>query len=126
MKLKVLATATAIAVVAGAAIMMAQAGPNPNPPAVPNTVDGHVPAGKAAAGTMWTGTFSRLCIPPPGAVFAPPPSPNPPAAAAGNPAPPPARDTWYQEPAKVGDNFYWLGDVAHHSWALVGNQGIII
>ena len=38
----------------------------------------------------------------------------------------PARETWYAEPAKVADNFYFLGTKIHSAWALVGSQGIII
>jgi metallo-beta-lactamase class B len=42
------------------------------------------------------------------------------------PAGPPAKDTWYGEPAKVADNFYFLGTKIHSAWALVGSEGIII
>ena len=42
------------------------------------------------------------------------------------PAGPPAKDTWYAEPAKVADNFYFLGTRIHSAWALVGSDGIII
>jgi hypothetical protein len=65
----------------------------------PPTVDGYITAAKVAAGTDWAGTFVRMCIPPP--------------PGAGGPPPPsrtnPARETWYAEPAKVADNFYFLG-----------------
>jgi metallo-beta-lactamase class B len=87
----------------------------------PTTVDGLVSAAKASAGTDWTGTLARLCIPPP------PARPRP--AAAGAPATPrrdPPREAWYAEPAKVGDNFYFLGTKVHHSWALAGSDGIIV
>src|SRR5690349_201237 len=82
----------------------------------PPSVDALVSSAKAAAGTDWQGTFTRLCIPPPparsvggdgGAARALPP-----------------RETWHVEPAKVGDNFYFVGEKAHHSWALVGSDGI--
>jgi metallo-beta-lactamase class B len=71
---------------------------------------------KAAAGTEWAGTFLRLCIPPP----AGPPGPQ----AANRETP--ARETWYAEPARVADNFYFIGTKVHSAWALVGNQGIIV
>ena len=75
---------------------------------------------KLAAGLDWAGTFLRLCIPPP-------PAPQPAGAAlAGAPRRPPARETWYAEPAKVADNFYFLGTRIHNSWAITGSQGIII
>jgi metallo-beta-lactamase class B len=82
----------------------------------PPTVDGYLAAAKVAAGTDWAGTLVRMCIPPP--------------PGAGGPAQPsrtiPARETWYAEPAKVADNFYFLGTKIHSAWALVGSQGIII
>src|SRR5437868_6186474 len=80
------------------------------------TIDSYVSTAKAAAGTEWAGTFLRLCIPPPAAAAGPP---------AGNRATP-ARETWYAEPAKVADNFYFIGTRIHSAWALVGNQGIIV
>ena len=49
---------------------------------------------------------------------------------AGGPPPPrrtiPARETWYAEPAKVADNFYFLGTKIHSAWAIVGSQGVVI
>ncbi len=39
---------------------------------------------------------------------------------------PPPRETWHVEPAKVADNLYFLGEKAHHSWAIVGSEGIIL
>ena len=80
------------------------------------TVDSYLAAAKVAAGTDWSGTFLRLCIPPPPAAPAP--------AAAERRIP--ARETWYAEPAKVADNLYFLGTKIHSAWALVGSQGIII
>jgi metallo-beta-lactamase class B len=94
------------------------------PPATPVTVDGLVGAAKNAAGLEWSGTFLRLCIPPP-----PAPArgergtaPATPAARGGTPA----KDTWYAEPAKVADNLYFLGTKVHSAWAIVGSDGIII
>jgi metallo-beta-lactamase class B len=94
------------------------------------TIDGLVSAAKASAGTEWTGTLARLCIPP-----APPANASgrgaagrgaAPAAAAAEPRRDPPREQWYAEPAKVGDNFYFLGTKVHHSWALTGRDGIIV
>ena len=114
-----LSLAMTLAVVAGVAIVSGQS--------TPTTVDGLVSAAKVAAGTDWPGTFTRLCIPPPGG----------PARGAGrggggagrgaNAAPqPPPRERWHAEPAKVADNLYFVGEKEHHSWALVGSQGIIV
>ena len=88
----------------------------------PTTVDGLVSAAKRSAGTDWAGTFLRLCIAPP------PAAGRGRGAAAPNAAPPaaPARNTWYAEPAKVADNFYFLGTKIHNAWALVGSEGIIV
>ena len=88
----------------------------------PTTVDGLVSAAKRSAGTDWAGTFLRLCIAPP------PAAGRGRGAAAPNAAPPapPARNTWYAEPAKVADNFYFLGTRIHNAWALVGSEGIIV
>ena len=84
------------------------------------SVDGLVSAAKEAAGLEWSGTFLRLCVVPPPA--------TPGAAAAANAAPPgpPAKERWYAEPAKVADNFYFLGTRVHNAWAIVGSEGIII
>jgi len=82
----------------------------------PPTVDGYITAAKVAAGTDWAGTFLRMCIPPPPGTGGPPPPSRT----------TPARETWYAEPAKVADNFYFVGTKIHSAWALVGNQGIII
>ena len=112
MNLRAFVVATALAVMTAAAIASAQT--------LPTTVDGLLSAAKNAAGLEWPGTFLRLCIPPP------PAAPRP--AGAANPAPagPPAKSAWYAEPAKVADNFYFLGTKIHNSWALVGSDGIIV
>lgn len=109
MKLDVPRVALTLAVLSG--IGLAQTPP-------PTTVDGLVSAAKTAAGLEWPGTFVRLCIVPP-----PPASAVAPAAAPGGP---PAKDRWYAEPAKIADNFYFLGTKIHSAWALVGSDGIII
>jgi metallo-beta-lactamase class B len=115
-RLHALGIGTALAIGAGMVIASAQT-------ASP-TVDGLVSAAKVAAGTDWSGTFMRLCIPPPPA----------PAGGRGGgrgganagPTSPPPKETWHVEPAKVADNLYFLGEKAHHSWAIVGSEGIIL
>ena len=113
MKLGGLGIGALVAIAVGIAIPSAQT--------TPTTVDGLVSAAKVAAGTDWTGTFTRLCIPPP----AGPARGRGGAAGGGAPATPP-RDRWHAEPAKVADNLYFLGTKVHHSWALVGSDGIIL
>jgi metallo-beta-lactamase class B len=126
MRLSAFQIGVALAAAAGVAILSAQRAPS-TPSMAPTTVDGLVSAAKVAAGTDWAGTFTRLCIPPPaegrgrGAAGG--------TAAAGRgaatPATPP-RERWHAEPAKVADNFYFIGEKDHSSWALVGSQGIIV
>ena len=84
------------------------------------SVDGLVSAAKNAAGLEWSGTFLRLCVVPPRAPQR--------GAAPANAAPPgpPARSSWYAEPAKVADNFYFMGTKIHNAWALVGSEGIVV
>jgi metallo-beta-lactamase class B len=96
------------------AIAMAQA---PAP-----TIDGLIGSAKNAAGLEWSGTFLRLCIPPP----APAQAPAGGRGARGAAPAVPARDTWYAEPTKVADNLYFLGTKIHSAWAIVGSDGIII
>ena len=100
-----------IAVVAAIGIATAQT------PA--STGDTYLSTAKAAAGTDWAGTFLRLCIVPAAA-------PAGGREAAGRAGGTPVGETWYAEPAKVADNFYFLGTKIHSAWALVGSQGIIV
>ena len=121
MRLRALSIGAVLAVAAGMAIPSAQV--------APTTVDGLVSAAKVAAGTDWQGTFTRLCIPTPERQGGPPAAPaaagrQAGAAAAGRATPP--RERWHAEPAKVADNLYFVGEKAHHSWAIVGSQGIIL
>jgi len=109
---------TALAVIAGIGVAGVGVASAQTPP--PTSVDGLVSAARSAAGLDWPGTFLRLCIVPPPAV----PGVGP--AAATPPARSPAKDTWHAEPARVADNFYFLGTKIHSAWALVGSGGIII
>lgn len=86
----------------------------------PTSVDGLVSAAKNVAGLEWPGTFLRLCVVPP------PAAPRAAGSANAAPAGPPAKSSWYAEPAKVADNFYFLGTKIHNAWALVGSEGIIV
>jgi len=88
----------------------------------PDTVDGHVAAAKAAAGSEYGGIVARICTAPA------PPAPRPAAAAtpAPRPAGAPARDTWYAKPVKVFDNLYFVGQTEYSAWAVTTSDGIII
>jgi metallo-beta-lactamase class B len=113
MNARALIVGAALAVTVGMGVAIAQ---------TPQTVDGLVSAAKNAAGLEWPGTFLRLCVVP-----APSTGRGRGAAApAAKPAGPPPRNSWYAEPAKVADNFYFLGTKVHNAWALVGSEGIIV
>ena len=43
-----------------------------------------------------------------------------------NPSAAPPRESWYDEPAKVFDNLYFVGGKIHNSWALTTSEGIIL
>jgi metallo-beta-lactamase class B len=88
---------------------------------MPNTVEGLQAAAKAAAGLEFPGTFMRLCVPPP------PQSPGGRGGGGGGGrGGPPPRENWYAEPARIGDNLYFLGTRDHSSFALVARSGEII
>src|SRR2546423_4381406 len=87
-----------------------------------NSVDAHVAAAKAAAGTEHTEVFNSVCT-------APAPAPAQPAeqpAAGARAQGPPPRSAWHVEPAKVFDNMYYLGQSEYSAWAVNTSQGIIV
>jgi metallo-beta-lactamase class B len=83
--------------------------------APPPTINDHLAAAKAAAGTEHTGTLARLCILPQAG-----PGPDVPPAPALDPS------RWYTDPAKVFDNLYFVGTKIHSAWALTTSDGIIL
>jgi metallo-beta-lactamase class B len=87
---------------------------------VPDTIDGHVAAAKAAAGADYGAIAARLCTPPA------PPAPRNATTAAPRPAGAPARDTWYAKPVKVFDNLYFVGQTEYSAWAVLTSEGIIV
>src|SRR4051812_44767760 len=71
-------------------------------------------AAKDAAGFEWLGTLNRLCVLPPSNG-----APSTADVAPGfvtDPKTIPPRDTWYADPVKVADDFYWLGGKQHSAW----------
>ncbi|MFM8533814.1 MAG: MBL fold metallo-hydrolase [Acidimicrobiia bacterium] len=88
---------------------------------VPNTVDGHVAAANAAAGSEYKSLATRLCTAPT------PPAPRP-AATTPTPRPTgaPPRETWYARPVKVFDNLYFIGQTEYSAWAVTTSDGIIV
>ena len=88
---------------------------------VPNTVDAHIAAAKAAAGSEHTNTFNSLCM-----ATEERASSNPAPRANATPAPPPDRAKWHVEPMKVFDNLYYLGQSEYSAWAVTTSAGIIV
>jgi metallo-beta-lactamase class B len=82
-----------------------------------DSIDAHLVAARNAAGFDFTGTLARLCVAP---------APVPSTLRDVAPGPAPARDSWYNEPAKVFDNLYFVGSKIHSSWALTSSEGIIL
>jgi metallo-beta-lactamase class B len=83
-----------------------------------------VASAKQAAGFEWQGALVRVCLQPP-QIAAENTSDNLPGYIA-KPASVPARNTWYAEPAKVFDDFYFVGGKIHSAWALTTSEGIIL
>jgi metallo-beta-lactamase class B len=79
------------------------------------TVDSHIAVAKAAAGTEHVALFDALCRPASG----PPPT-------ATGPRPVPERATWHDEPVRVFDNLYYVGEKEYSAWAVVTSDGIIV
>ena len=89
---------------------------------VPNSVDAHIAAAKAAAGTEHVSVFNSLCM-----ATEERASSNPaPTRAATTPAPSPDRAKWHSEPVKVFDNLYYLGQSEYSAWAVNTSAGIIV
>lgn len=83
-----------------------------------------VASAKQAAGFQWQGALVRTCLQPP-QIGAENTSDTVPAYVA-KPASAPARSAWYADPARVFDDFYFVGGKIHSSWALTTSEGIIL
>jgi metallo-beta-lactamase class B len=88
------------------------------------SVDAHVAAAKAAAGTYHQGIFNSLCA---AANLNPASAPQRGGAGRGAaPAGPPDPSTWHAEPVKVFDNLYFVGMTEYSAWAVKTSNGIIL
>ena len=86
-----------------------------------DTVEAHCAAARTAAGTEYLSLFNRfadIC----GASGVPQRG----GGAATGARDVPARDTWYQPPAKVFDNLYFVGTKVHSAWAIQTTEGLIV
>ena len=110
-----LLAALGFVIAAGGARVAGQAGVD--------TVEAHVAAARAAAGTEHTAVFDTLCAAP---APAPAAAPQRGAAPAAQPQGPPPRAQWHVPPRKVFDNLYYLGQSEYSAWAVTTSDGIIV
>ena len=75
------------------------------------SVEAHVAAARAAAGTEHISVFNSLCL-----ATEERASSNPAPRASATPAAPPERAKWHVEPVKVFDNLYYLGQSEYSAW----------
>jgi metallo-beta-lactamase class B len=119
---RILRTAAIIAgLVAGSSCALAQV--FSLKPKTLDEVEAAQQAAKEAAEFEHLGTLARLCLLPPSrsedlSDTVPP--------YVADPSKAPPRSTWYADPAKVFDNFYFLGGKVHSSWALKTSEGLIV
>jgi metallo-beta-lactamase class B len=88
----------------------------------PDSIEGHIAAGKNAAGGRddtpdFYGLVTAICAAPLNA---------PPRADAPAPRMNPNRKSTYLEPKKAFDDLYWMGTPSRSSWALTTSDGIIL
>jgi metallo-beta-lactamase class B len=88
----------------------------------PDTIEGHLAAGKNAAGGRdntpdFYGLVTAICVAPQRGA----PAPDAPAPRAN-----PNRKATYMEPKKAFDDVYWLGTESTSAWLLTSNDGYIL
>jgi metallo-beta-lactamase class B len=89
---------------------------------VPDTIEGHIAAGKSLAGGRdntpdFYGLVTAICVAPQRGA----PSPDAPA-----PVEDPDRKATYLEPRKAFDDLYWMGTGATSAWLLTSSDGYIL
>jgi metallo-beta-lactamase class B len=94
----------------------------PQQKAIPDTIEGHLAAGKNAAGGRdntpdFYGLVTAICVAPQHGA----PSPDAPA-----PVEDPNRKLAYMEPRKAFDDLYWMGTEATSAWLLTSDDGYIL
>ena len=83
-----------------------------------------IDSAKQAAGFEWQGALVRTCLQPP-QIGSDNTSDTVPGYVS-KPASAPPRSAWYADPAKVFDDFYFVGGKIHSAWALTTSEGIIL
>jgi metallo-beta-lactamase class B len=91
-------------------------------PSVPDTIDGHLAAGKAAAGGRdntpdFYGLVTALCVAP---LHGAPPLDAP------APQEDPNRKATYMQPKRAFDDVYWMGTESVSAWLLTSDDGYIL
>ncbi len=114
----------ALLIAAGVAVSVAGVGVRAQQ--VTGTVDSHLAAAKAAAGSQFTALYDRICKEYEKPLTPPPPAGQGRGGGGGQPAGPPPASQWHVEPAKVFDNLYFVGMTDWSAWALTTSQGIIV
>jgi metallo-beta-lactamase class B len=110
----------ALAALSGGGLVAQQAAATPDFEA---EIQAAVRKAKTAAGGEFLGTLVRTCLlPESGGENTRDDLPQ----YIVNPATAPARETWYAEPSRVFDNFYFVGGKIHSSWALTTPEGIVL
>jgi metallo-beta-lactamase class B len=94
---------------------------------VPDSIEGHLAAGKNAAGGRdntpdFYGLVTALCVAPLNA----PPRPDAPAPPIFKATTNPNRARTYLEPKQAFDDLYWMGTPSRSTWALTTSDGIIL
>jgi metallo-beta-lactamase class B len=93
-----------------------------SPASVPDTIEGHLAAGKNAAGGRdntpdFYGLVTAICVAPQHGA----PAPDAPA-----PREDPNRKATYMQPKKAFDDLYWMGTEGVSAWLLTSNDGYIL
>ncbi len=86
-------------------------------------IEAAIRSAKDAAGFEHVGTLNRICLLP--ASGGENTTDNVPRYVT-DPSTAPPRESWYADPARVFDNFYFVGGSEHSAWAIVTTEGIII
>jgi metallo-beta-lactamase class B len=105
-----------------ALVTLARSADAQSPPSAPDTIEGHLAAGKNAAGGRdntpdFYGLVTAICVAPQRGA----PSPDAPA-----PREEPNRKATYMQPKKAFDDAYWLGTEGVSAWLLTSNDGYIL
>ena len=117
------------ALIAITAALLVSSGSAPAQQAAPKRnydaeIEKAVRAAKDAAGFEFQGLLVRTCLFPVSRSEAATGDVTP--GYVTDPSKAPPRESWYAEPAKIFDNFYFVGGRVHSAWVLTTREGIIL